>query len=183
MGALVESEPERELSIAAGAILGLIDLGGPQTIYDLKVYIQSSIGYFWPFPHSQLYAEARRLETDGYLAAELEAHGRRRKILSLTPAGSAALEQWRAADTYSTTEIRDVGLVKLFCSSPDPEAIASLAARQRDAHAAQLAEYQALAAHLAGAESPATFTLNIGLEFEQVAIDFWESVAEKFGPS
>ena len=49
------------LSITSYVVLGMIGLRGPSTPYDLKRGIGHSVGYFWPFPHAQLYAEPERL--------------------------------------------------------------------------------------------------------------------------
>src|SRR5215218_9611567 len=95
-------------------ILGLVRDFGPCTPYDLKQIIATSIGYFWDFPQSQLYAEANRLVGLGLLE-ELDApSGRRRRVLALTDEGRAALVAWLHAATPAQSEIRDLGLLKLF---------------------------------------------------------------------
>ena len=38
-------------------VLGLVARQGECTSYDMKRTVSGSIGYFWTFPHSQLYAE------------------------------------------------------------------------------------------------------------------------------
>ena len=68
-------------------VLGLVGAFGPCTSYDMKRFVSVSIGYFWPFPHSQLYAEPARLAQLGSAAGtagdhrpqapELLAHGLR----------------------------------------------------------------------------------------------------------
>ena len=42
-------------------VLGLTVRHGPVTSYELKQRVQESLGNFWSFPHSQLYAEPERL--------------------------------------------------------------------------------------------------------------------------
>mgnify|MGYP001027913657 CR=1 FL=1 len=49
------------LSITSYVVLGLIAMRGPSTSYDLKRAINHSVGFFWPFPHAQLYSEPKRL--------------------------------------------------------------------------------------------------------------------------
>ena len=39
----------------------------PVDLYDLKRFVQLSVGHFWPFPHTQLYAEPARLAEAGLL--------------------------------------------------------------------------------------------------------------------
>ena len=36
-------------------VLGIVAVRGPSTSYDLKRFVQLTIGNFWPFPHTQLY--------------------------------------------------------------------------------------------------------------------------------
>ena len=47
-----------------------IAMRGPSTSYDLKRAIGHSVGYFWHFPHAQLYSEPKRLEELGLLEVE-----------------------------------------------------------------------------------------------------------------
>ena len=42
-------------------VLGFLSLLGEATPYDLKRMVSVSVGHFWSFPHSQLYAEPDRL--------------------------------------------------------------------------------------------------------------------------
>ena len=60
-------------------VLGIVALRGPSTPYDLKRFVQLSIGHFWPFPHTQLYAEPARLADAGLLEEMREESGRRRR--------------------------------------------------------------------------------------------------------
>lgn len=58
------------LTVTSFLVLGLIALRGPSTSYDLKRASGHSIGYFWPFPHAQLYSEPRKLADAGLLTVE-----------------------------------------------------------------------------------------------------------------
>ena len=170
------------LSVAAAAVLGLLEQNGSQTTYDLKRYIDNSIGYFWPFPHSQLYAETRRLEQLELIDTEEEPTGRRRTVLSLTDAGRHALAAWKADPVHVSTEIRDLGLLRLFLSDhDDPSRISELAAEQRLLHVDKLAEYEELAEMLGDEPIPSTYTLRLGIAFERLAIEFWDDVGNDFG--
>ena len=106
-------------------------LRGPTTPYDLKRFVQLSIGHFWPFPHTQLYAEPARLADAGLLEETREESGRRRRHYSLTESGRRRLAEWLAEPETSPTEFRDFGLLKLFFSElAAPEDIAALAREQ-----------------------------------------------------
>ena len=102
------------LSTTSYVALGMIGLRGPSTPYDLKRGIGRSVGYFWPFPHAQLYAEPERLERMGLLAVQPEDSGRRRKTYSLTESGRNALREWLAAPTNEHFQMRDIAELKLF---------------------------------------------------------------------
>ena len=41
-------------------VLGMVAVRGPSTPYELKRAVARSVGYFWPFPHAQFYAEPAR---------------------------------------------------------------------------------------------------------------------------
>ena len=68
-------------------VLGSIAVRGPSTSYDLKRFVELTLGHFWSFPHSQLYAEPDRLARGGLLTEEREQGGRRRRTYAITPDG------------------------------------------------------------------------------------------------
>jgi PadR family transcriptional regulator AphA len=167
------------LTTVSYVVLGLVGSAGPVTSYEMKRLVGVSIGNFWPFPHSQLYAEPARLAAAGLLTEDTEHTGRRRRRYRLAPAGRAALDGWLATPTSEPTEIRDLGLLKLFFSDQATERdLGALATEQSQAHAARLADYTALHADIAASVTPWTLaTLEMGLRFEQLAVDFWSEVA------
>ena len=103
-------------------VLGITALRGPSTPYDLKRFVQLSIGHFWPFPHTQLYAEPARLAEAGLLDETREQDGRRRRHYTITDAGRERLDGVaRRAGHDSANEIRDLG---------SPEAVLQRAQRR-----------------------------------------------------
>ena len=46
-------------------VLGMVALFGPMTSYQLEQRVAATVGSFWLFPHSQLYAEPRKLSDAG----------------------------------------------------------------------------------------------------------------------
>lgn len=158
-------------------VLGLVAQHEPVTPYHLKKVVAESIGYFWSFPHSQLYAEPARLAEEGLLVEEQEQTGRRRRTYTITESGRAALDAWLAEPTAEPTEVRDLGLLKLFFGAlAEPQAVAALAERQRDAHAERLAVYEKVCAHVGAADSYRTSTVGLGLAFERGAVAFWDEI-------
>ena len=169
------------LSITSYVVLGMIGLRGPSTPYDLKRGIGRSVGYFWPFPHAQLYAEPERLERMNLLAVESEDGGRRRKVYTLTGAGRRVLREWLASPTNVHFQMRDVAELKLFFSElGDPADVARLARQQIEQHERRIAEYERMQDRFG--EIPAVakrmVTLRLGLEMEHAALRFWRSLAD-----
>ena len=169
------------LSPTSYVILGLLAVRGPATPYELKRAIARSIGYFWSFPHAQIYSEAQRLHEAGLLAERREDEGRRRRRYSLTAGGRRAFQDWLARPVDELWEIRDEAQLKLFFSEKGDSAdLAALADHQRGAHAARLAQYRALAETMEGREGYAhrLAPLAMGLAIEEAAVRFWAAVAK-----
>ncbi len=160
-------------------VLGLVGRMGACTSYDMKRMVSGSIGYFWTFPHSQLYAEPARLSELGLLDEETEQSGRRRRTYQLTDAGRDALRSWLAEPTDDPTEIRDLALLKLFFGSQaEPVQVRELARIAAASHRARLAEYEAIA-QFEGIDEHERATLELGLRFERVVVEYWDEIARR----
>ncbi len=162
-------------------VLGLVASRGPSTPYQLKAAVAESIGHFWSFPHAQLYSEPPRLAGAGLLVEEREDAGRRRRRFSITADGRKALRAWLAEPTADSAEIRDPGLLKLFFADLGSATdLAVLATEQEGIHSRRLAAYRDLDTQLEAADihGQARTTLQLGLRFEAVAVDFWREVRD-----
>ena len=169
------------LSPVSYVVLGLIALRGPSTPYDLKRGVAHSVGYFWNFPHAQLYSEPDRLAGQGLLSLEIEDAGRRRKTYSLTDEGRRALRTWLASPTEQHFEMRDIAELKLFFNEAgDPGNVAALARDQIRQHEDRIAVYEAMVARFGDDEAvrPRMLTLELGLEMEYAALRFWTALKE-----
>lgn len=159
-------------------VLGLLAGCGSGTSYDLKQWADTSVGYFWTFPRSQLYAEPQRLTELGLLAATQEDGGRRRRRYTVTAAGHEALQTW--LDTPAgQPELRDEGLLKLFFSpQAAPGAVARIAAGQLAVHRQRLQEYEGLshAGEIQGLDG--LRPLGMGLLYERASVAFWSEVLQ-----
>ena len=172
-----DASPARLNPISA-IVLGLLAEFGPATSYELKRRADGSVGYFWSFPHSQLYAEPRRLAALGLLTEEQEAGGRRRRLYRLTDAGRAALRGWLTTPA-GEGELRDPGLLRLFFAGQGtPEQMRALATEQGGLHAARLAEYRRLWASMrvSDRQHPASHPLRMGLLYEEASLHFWQAI-------
>src|SRR4051812_39135801 len=108
--------PPIRLGPVSYLVLGLISYRGPSTPYQLKRAVSRSVGYFWPFPNTQLYEEPDRLARAGLLVEEREESGRRRRTYDITAAGREALAAWLREPTLDVVELRDLASLKLFFS-------------------------------------------------------------------
>ena len=170
---------ERSLTPTSYLVLGLVARTGECTSYEMKGIVSNSIGYFWTFPHSQLYAEPARLVELGLLDEEQETTGRKRRTYRLTEEGRDALRHWLAEPTDEPTEIRDLAILKLFFGrQAKPAQLRELAVHAAAAHRRRLAEYEAIAT-IPGIEKHERATLELGLRFERNAIAYWEELANE----
>src|SRR5829696_3541648 len=103
-----------DLTPVSYVVLGLVARDGPSTPYALKTAVGRGVAHFWPFPHSQIYAETERLAGLGLLAEEREQTGRRRRSYRITPEGRTALSAWLAEPAAEPPQLRSLGLLKLI---------------------------------------------------------------------
>lgn len=168
--------PPVSLTTTSYLVLGMVRDGGALTPYELKAWVAGSVGNFWSFPHSQLYAEPAKLAAAGLLDEHQEEGGRRRKTYRITEQGRAALEAWLDEPVRSGAEMRDSALLQLFFAS-DADQIRAIAAAQVAVHAAQVDAYEELKGRITGVASPAQrATLEMGLRYERMLLQFWSEV-------
>jgi len=161
-------------------VLGSIALRGPSTSYDLKRYVEVTLGHFWSFAHSQLYSEPERLARAGLLSEDREQDGRRRRTYTITPAGREALDAWLAEPSPDTAEIRDPGLLKLFFSElASEDEFHALVREQAAVHRSLLARYESLWQRYGERPEYARRMLPLrwGLRMERGLLAFWEELA------
>ena len=153
---------------------------GPATSYDLKRRSANSVGYFWEFPHSQLYAEPARLTKLGLLEEKRELTGRRRHVYSITDTGRQALEDWLREPSSEEPQIRDIGLLKLFFHDGleiDSDRVVALAQAQEQSHREKLATYEEIERTVPEEAAFGRAALQAGFLFERAFIEFWSGIA------
>jgi len=169
---------ETRLTPTSYVVLGLLELSGEATPYELKQAAAGSVGNFWTFQHAQFYSEPERLTRAGLLTEERERSGRRRRRYRLTAKGRKALDEWRHVPTEELAELRDPGLLKLFFGAPP----GPLARAQLAAHEAKLAQYQWMRDQAdsspqgRGSGGPAA-TLEAGIAHEREWVRYWKRIA------
>jgi PadR family transcriptional regulator, regulatory protein AphA len=169
------------LSPTSYVVLGLLESLGPSTPYDLKRAVASSLGNLWTFPHSQFYAEPRRLESAGLIEQSQETGGRRRRTYSLTPQGRSALMGWLKDPEITGHELRDPGLLKLFFGDlVGVENMHALAHAQEEQHMKRALEYERAKTDMTGDDLPfRDASMRMGLVFERAAVRFWRAIADE----
>ena len=164
------------LSPTSYVVLGLIALRGPSTSYDLKRAVEQSVGYFWPFPHAQLYDEPARLTEAELIEMHREVDGRRRKTYSLTASGREELRKWLRQPAGETFQLRSSAELKLFFAElGTTEDIQVLAREQVQLHEQRIAELDEIADRFDGRTDVATrlVPLSLGAGLERAALEFW----------
>jgi DNA-binding PadR family transcriptional regulator len=173
---------ELRLGPTSYLVLGLIAISGPSTPYDLKRYVQLTVGNFWPFPHTQLYAEPARLAEAGLLEETREETGRRRRHYTITAAGRQRLSEWLKEPVSGPTEYRDLGLLKFFFAElAQPHDVIALARDQAAAQRAQQARYEAIVARFGDRPEQASRarSAELGIRLARAAAEFWEEILER----
>lgn len=171
-----------KLTPTSYVVLGVVSMRGPSTSYDLKQAVNRSVGYFWPFPHAQLYSEPKRLVDLGLLEVHQEEGGRRRQLYSATPAGLAALRSWLGEPTTEQMQVRDVAELKLFFAEfAQAEDVLRLAQEQVEQHRERIAVYEGIQERYRGREDVADrmVPLGLGLAMERAALEFWERLEKE----
>jgi len=168
---------EIQLTTTSHVVLGLINAAGEATPYDLKQMAEVTVGNFFSIPHSQVYAEPKRLARAGYLSERREQAGRRRKHYSLTDRGRKAFSDWLDTPTEQLYSLRDPGLLKLAFGS-DPVALAEV---QLPVHRARVTELQALLTTLELAHAPAgaRHVVEAGIGHEREYVRFWSKLLKE----
>ena len=158
-------------------VLGMVAMRGPTTSYDLKRAIGHSVGYFWPFPHAQLYSEPKRLVELDLLGVSTEKDGRRRRTYTITDSGMKELLAWLAEPTNEQMQVRDVAEMKLFFGEfAQPEDMLALARAQIVQHRGRIDTYESMQNRFGDRDDVADrmVPLRLGLEVEYAALKFWE---------
>lgn len=161
------------LSTTSYAVLRLVEMIEPATPYQLKRLAQMSLLHFWSIPHTQIYTECTRLADAGLMSERREQVGRRRRVYRLTTSGRRALEAWRADPQTELDELRDPGILKLFCGAR-PEVIADV---QLKRHRERLRLYEQLRAGQDMTEGM-RLTLEAGIGHEREYVRFWTAVVK-----
>jgi PadR family transcriptional regulator AphA len=124
------------------AVLGLLNLE-PRTGYDIKQFVDSTMGHFWNESYRWVYTTLEQLEADGMATARAEDRGERERVVyRITRKGQKALQGW-LAEPPALPKVRDELLLKLLLGQMVPARVS--AQHIADHHEQMLRRHQALA--------------------------------------
>lgn len=117
----------------------------PASGYDLARRFDSSIGFFWPASHQQIYRELARMDSAGWVRADEAADNARRKVYTCLPAGRRELIRW-VAEGGGAPVVRDSLLVRLRADAAlGPLGVAQQVRDRLADHESRLAAYRLIA--------------------------------------
>jgi DNA-binding PadR family transcriptional regulator len=168
------ARPDIKLTSTSYIVIGLLDLLGPSTPYDLKRTLEQSVANFWPVPHTTFYAEPERLAAAGYLTAEQEEGGRRRKTYAVTPVGKAALQAWVQTAEPAPPQMHDEGMLLVFFGADPAPVNEARIAWHRD----KLAELEGYLANQTAHDGPAGVVRSLvaGTRYHRKCIELHEEL-------
>lgn len=149
--------------------------------YEIKQKVDHTTRFFWAASYGQIYPELRRLEEEGLVVGRASPRGQRaRTVYRVTSAGRAELRRWLEAPE-ATTELRDVGLLKVFFADLGGRAGMRAAVRGiRQEREATLERLRAIRERWPGAGGAASpdLALDYGIGIHEWTID-WCRRAER----
>jgi len=156
-------------------VLGLLSRLGHATSYELKRVASETTDNFWPSPRATLYTEPARLEEAGYVTAETEATGRRRRSYTLTDAGRAALDAWLVSSESADPVMYDEAPVKLFFGAEASDVVPG----RRQWHLEQIAMLHTMLEGVvaAGGDRAVEYVMAYGLAVNISIVDALDAVA------
>jgi PadR family transcriptional regulator, regulatory protein AphA len=158
------------------ALLALLKEFGPMTSYDIKQRLEMTVQNFWPVPHTTAYEEPARLAGAGYLSAEQEEGGRRRRVYSLTEEGRDALAAWANEPAAAAPQLRDELMLKTFAGA-DPRPLLAPRIAFHEAKLEELRGYLDLVRQSEGFEGSER-TLVAGIAYEEKMLEMLRGFAQ-----
>jgi DNA-binding PadR family transcriptional regulator len=166
---------ETKLTTASYLVLGLVEMSGPVTPYDLKRIASETVANFWALPHTQIYTQCDRLAEAELLEERQEDDGRRRRQFTITERGRAALDEWRKEPPNKRVEIRDLSLLKLFFGAD----AGKLAEQQIAIHSEALERFREYEETAKQAPAGVHEALRSGIGHQEEFVRFWESLSDE----
>ncbi len=165
-------------------MLGLLQLRGPRSGYDLKKAVDDSIGYFWRPAKTQIYAVLPRLVSAGLATRRAVEQADRpdKHVYRVTAAGRKALKEWLEAVPGEDGD-RTPFLLRVYLAGlASPEALERHVRAHRAEAEALKAALEEIDARAAGSGSfHASLTRRYGLAHASAVIEWAQSVERELG--
>lgn len=128
----------------------------PMTGYDVYKNFETSVGYVWHAPDSQIYPELRRMEQDGLIRGQTVPWGTRgtKKRYAITDDGAAALRDWLNDRSQYSRERDPVRLRAAYLEWADPEASRQFFRDHLEYHSGRIADWEDMIATLRDHTNP-----------------------------
>lgn len=154
--------------------------------YDMKKFIETSIGYFWSESFGQIYPNLKRLEQQGLVrkARTADAKGTDRIIYAITANGRKKLQQWLAKPAEPLAERNELLLKLFFGSQLDAEGMRRHLQRHRETAEATLKEYAGVEHDIASYRDKSPdypfwrMTLDYGIQRTKMELQWVKSACE-----
>jgi DNA-binding PadR family transcriptional regulator len=152
---------------------------------DLARRFERSIGFFWHATHQQIYRVLARMETDGWVDAELVEQADRptKKVYAVAPAGRRELDAWLAAPTPMEPMRSELAVKLRGASRGDRAAVLEVVRANLAEHRTRLTHYEHLETRdypdpsdLDGQDLDSYLVLRGGVRYEQ----FWVAWLEEY---
>ncbi|HKU11985.1 MAG TPA: PadR family transcriptional regulator [Sinomonas sp.] len=116
----------------------------PMTGYDVYKNFQTSVGYVWHAPDSQIYPELRRMEQDGLIRGETVPWGKRgtKKRYAITEAGVESFQAWLNTPPEYQRERDPVRLRAAYLEWAEPEASIAFFTAHIAYHSARIEDWK-----------------------------------------
>ncbi|MDH4262333.1 MAG: PadR family transcriptional regulator [Spirochaetia bacterium] len=154
--------------------------------YDIKKFIEVSIGYFWKESFGQIYPNLKKLETEGLITSRsvTDQKGSNKIIYNITDTGRAKLKSWLKLPVENANYRNELLLKLFFGSQMSPQDILSHLGAKKNTLEKTLKEYKKIEKNLVadGYQTPDQpfwlITLNYGIRSTKAELEWINTVQE-----
>ncbi|ASN53292.1 PadR family transcriptional regulator [Sinomonas sp. R1AF57] len=147
----------------------------PMTGYDVYKNFETSVGYVWHAPDSQIYPELRRMEQDGLIRGETVPWGRKgtKKRYEITVDGVAAFRAWLNEPPQYTRERDPLRLRAAYLEWAEPDAGRQFFRDHIDYHGGRIRDWEDMIRTLRDHTNP-----TLARRLEGQPEDEWQRIVE-----
>lgn len=145
------------------------------TGYEAYKYFQTSVGYVWHAPDSQIYPELRRMEADGLLESKETPMGKKgkRKTYYITDAGREDFRRWVNEPAEYVRERDPVHLRAAYFEWAEPDNIRQHLLTHIEYHESRISQWQDLVVEIVNRSNPTLIQ-----RLESYPEDQWQKIID-----